>query len=234
MTTENLEGIEEMIAARAARTAQWRQRAADLLRDREQLEAERAAAEADAAMELRATRQYFADKAVPLDEEIGQVVHIVSGPAVVEPEPVAPAPEPEPVEPAPAVVVTPEPVAPASAPEPEPIPEPTATAPLAVTPPATAENVNVVVAYSRWVRGWRLIEWILALLLAFIAFKVSGDYQDFGFRTGFWSQVQHFFWRAGWTIIGFTVGGFIGMYFARPFGQRAVTTYRTNRATPAA
>lgn len=239
MTTENLEGIDAIIASQATMADQWRQRAADLLRDREQLDADSAAALANAQMIARGIQQKFTDAAVPLDEEISQVVNIVNGPRVsVEPE--APAPEPvAPVEPpAPAVVPTPEPIAPAPAPEPEPEPTPEPPAPAATTAQtatvvAQEQNPNVFVSFTRWVRGWRLIEWILALLLAYIAYRVSGDHQSWGFRSGFWSNAQHFLWRSGWTLIGFTVGGLIGTYIARPFGQTVVTTYRTNRtATP--
>lgn len=223
MTTQNLEGIDAIIASQATMADQWRQRAADLLRDREQLDADSAAALANAQMIARGIQQSFADKAVPLDEEISQVVNIVNGP----PEPVAPV-EP----PAPAVVPTPEPIAPAPAPEPEPEPTPAATTAPTLAVVVEEQNPNVFVSFTRWVRGWRLIEWVLALLLAYIAYRISGDHQDFGFRTGFWSDAQHFFWRAGWTLVGFTVGGLIGTYIARPLGQ-TVTTYRTNRA-PAA
>lgn len=231
MTTENLEGIDAIIASQATMADQWRQRAADLLRDREQLDADSAAALANAQMIARGIQQSFADKAVPLDEEISQVVNIVNGP----PAPVAPAPEPvAPVEPpAPAAVPTPEPVAPAPVPEPEPEPIPAATTAPTLAVVVEEQNPNVFVSFSRWVRGWRLIEWILALLLAYIAYRVSGDHQSWGFRSGFWSDAQHFLWRSGWTLIGFTVGGLIGTYIARPFGQTVVTTYRTNRtATP--
>lgn len=204
MTTQNLEGMDDIIAAQAERTAQWRQRAANLLRDREQLDADTSAALANARMVERGIRQHFDDKRAPIDHEIEQVVFIVSGPQdVIDTEPPA-----QPTEPV-VAVVTPEPPAQPVADEP-----PTAPIPTATEPPVSA---NAPVAYVRWVRSWRLLEWVLALLLAIIAFKISGDHQNFGFRTGFWSSVQHLLWRSGWTLIGFSVGGAIGSWLRPRF-----------------
>lgn len=203
MTTENLEGIDELIADQSARADQWRQRAADLLAARTQLDEDNAKAQANAQMVLRAITQHYADKAVPLDHEIEQVAGIVNGPAVL------PAP--------PASVI--EPVAPAPAPEPEPVPpvpavEPAPPAPA--TPPAATTQVNVFVATRQWIGNFTVLQWFLALVGALIGFYLGVAHHGFNHTVpGIGKALVAIVWTVGLTDLGFGLGGFIGGLFNR-------------------
>lgn len=235
MTTNNLDGIEKSIIANAEHTAQWRQRAANLLAERERLDADKAKARADAMMMLRGIEQSFTDKAGPLDEEIGQVVNIVSGPAVVEPEhvapvepePEAPAPEPEPAESAPVDDLEgstadddlrawdfpdrgTDPVPPVSdsSPKDDDDPETTASQPRVVAPGAISN-----LAITQWAKGIGMMGWILALVGAFVAFAVSESNMVLRVADEDYQNVQKFIWVTGWTFTGVFIGGSLGSFF---------------------
>ena len=223
MTTTNLTGIDELRERIAASADEARRRAKEVADRADAIEAQRRKDARDAAIVARLLDQQHADSLAIVNEEAEQLDSILNGPAA---ETAASEPEPEPLAP-PAVRVEPIPVAPAPervipatdripAIEPEPAP----------LPPRPTGNTFVV--FVRWIRGWRILEWVLAILLAFVAFKVSGDHQSFGFTTGFWSHVQHFFWRAGWTFLGFSIGGLIGTWL-RPHADVVIAEARARR-----
>lgn len=221
MTTKNLADNSSLVQAAIAEMEAIEARAAEVERLAEENEKKRQETESQRDAALRAleiasrrVRQQAKDNLAELedefeviDEEAGQLAYILNGES--DDEPVAPAPVSEPA-PEPVVV----PVAPA--PEPPPVlfddladrePEPERTQAMSRINP----------------RNWGWLSWVLAVLLAIIAYKIGDSlYHDYDNNVK-----QVFLWLAykpAITVAGFLVGGTLGSYLQDYLERRRTTT----------
>lgn len=224
MTTKNLADNSPLVAAAIAEMQAIEERAAAVAKEADELEKQRQETESQRDKALRAleisarrVRQQAQDNLVELDEqkdileeEADQLLYILEGDS--DDEPVAPAPEPEP-EPAPA------PVAPA--PDPEPVPAaPTLMDDLA-DHDETDQQLTVLTRANP--RNWGWISWVLAILLAIIAYKIGGHVLHGIDKHGFGKALVWVSMRLLAPIVGFFTGGFIGSHIQDYLDRRRAT-----------
>lgn len=220
MTTKNLADNSPLIQAAIAEMQAIQERAAAVDKLAEENEKKRREAESQRDETLKAlevarrrVRQQAQDHLVELDEELddieeeaSQLVYILDGNS--DDEPVAPAPvlPPEPI---------PAPVAPAPEPEPRTLMDDLAD------PDGTDQQLTVLTRANP--RNWGWISWVLALLFAFIAYKIGGHVLHGIDKHGFGKALVWIALRILAPVVGFFTGGFIGSHIQDYLDRRRAT-----------
>jgi len=190
MSMQNVEGFDELMTGLLTLEANLRKRGKDL-EAQDAGQARQAIGLAAAEQRLREDRQATAEEAAQIEEVRARAEQLLNPPA----PPADAATEEVPAPDTEVVVETPE------------------------GDPTQEQNVhvhtNVFITFINWVRGFTLLQWVLALIGMLVGLRIGLVTDDFGDATGTARTVIQVVWVTGLTILGFGLGGWIGSLIER-------------------